>query len=99
MRRLAGLFIYVAVALYLTYSAHLMFVNSGSKAHEPKKTRKYVFGEKIAVSVTPAGPEALTGRRPSPIPTYTPTPSPKPTFTPTLTPTPTPTSVLAKEEQ
>lgn len=88
MRRLAGFSIYIAVALYITYSALLMLLNTSSKAHEPKKTREYVFGEKVVVTSTP-----------SPIPTNNPTPSSKPTLTPTLTPEPSPTEPPVKKEQ
>lgn len=60
MRRLAGFSIYVAVALYITYSALLMLLNSSSKAHETNKTREQVLSEKIAVSETPSAKQNST---------------------------------------
>ena len=72
MRRLAGLLIYVAVALYIIYSALLMLRNLSSKAHDVSKTREHVLSEKIAVSETPS---AKQNSKPTliPSPTLTPT--------------------------
>jgi len=79
MRRLAGLFIYVAVALYIIYSAHLMLQSSGSKAHDVSNTREQVLSEKIAVSSTPS---AKQNSKPTltPSSTSTPMPTPSPTL-------------------
>ena len=60
MRRLAGLLIYVAVALYIIYSALLMLRNLSSKAHDVSKTREHVLSEKIAVSETPSAKQSST---------------------------------------